>query len=39
MSAAASPALAERNPPDERPQAAVEADGRGHTEDGDDPNG
>lgn len=34
-----SPALAERESPDKRPQAAVEADRGGHTEDGYDPNG
>lgn len=34
-----SPALAERESPDKRPQTAVETDRRGHTEDGYDPNG
>ena len=34
-----SPALAERESPDKRPQTAVEADRRGHAEDGYDPDG
>lgn len=34
-----SPAFAERQSPYKRPQAAVEADGGGHAEDNDDPNG
>lgn len=32
------PALAERKSPDERPQAAVQANRGGQTEDPDDPN-
>lgn len=34
-----SPALAERNPPDKRPQTAVETDGGRHAEDLNDPDG